>query len=304
MRQNTTIIAVKNLYKSYAENGAFSLHIGELYVQKGELVALVGASGCGKSTALDLLSTALCPDVSTDISLANEHDSMFLFSPHETPVDILQYWKKKQLTKLAHLRRKYIGYVLQTGGLLPFLSGYDNIALTCFAAASPTLSASSDSAIRSLAQKLDIKHLLFKKPAQMSVGERQRFAIARALVHEPRLILADEPVASLDPYNAELVLNLLVNTAKEKNISVVMVSHAPHMAKAAGFRLVQSKVSRLTENDNIQYNPADAPEQQQTQRIHAFLDMHNIVDEAGLSREVPQEFECNPSLPVANELCS
>ncbi len=247
------------------------MHVGEFHVQKGELIALVGPSGSGKSTALDLLSTALCPDM--DAKTAD--DSLFLFSPHDTVYDVLQCWKKGQSAKLALLRRKYIGYILQTGGLLPFLHGYDNIALAYFETSSSHCSQSCDEIIKYLAHTLDIEHLLFKKPAQMSVGERQRFAIARALVHEPRLILADEPVASLDPYNAELVLKLLVDTAREKNISVVMVSHAPQMARAAGFRLVQAIVSRHTEDDDAQ------AEREPAQKIHAYVAMQNPVDEVG-----------------------
>ncbi len=240
--QNTTnttnIIHIKDLYKNHGKNNSFALHIQDFKVKQGELVALVGPSGCGKSTSLDLLSTALRPNVN--------NDSIFNFCPHDKTYNILTLWKKSKQNKLSSLRQKYIGYILQTGGLLPFLTGYDNILLAC---PSNIAEQNFKDDLHHLAKTLDIKHLLHKKPAQMSVGERQRFAIARALVHRPKLILADEPVASLDPYNAKLVLELFTHQAKEKNISVIMVSHSPSLAHAAGFRLVQTHISR--QNDQI-----------------------------------------------------
>ncbi len=227
------IIQIANLHKNHGVNETFSLHMENFHVKHGELVALVGPSGCGKSTALDIISTALTPQTT--------EESTFTFCPEESPFDILALWQKGKLNELSKLRQKYIGYILQTGGLLPFLSGYDNIMLSC------TSKGEQDSLqddMKVMAENLDITHLLHKKPAQMSVGERQRFAIARALIHKPQLILADEPVASLDPYNAQLVLELFTQQAQEKNISVVMVSHSPSMAKAAGFRLVETTISR------------------------------------------------------------
>ncbi len=275
MKNTTNIITVKNLHKAYTHNGAFSLHVDNFHVQRGELVALVGPSGCGKSTALDLLSTALEPDAHNDA----ENVSQFTFCPEELPIDILMLWKNAQLAKLAAVRQKYIGYVLQTGGLLPFLSGYDNIMLAC-----AVQEHAED--IEHVAQILDIEHLLLKKPAQMSVGERQRFAIARALIHKPKLILADEPVASLDPYNAQLVLELFITEAKEKNISVVMVSHAPAIAKAAGFRLVQAHICRphVKHTPQVEQTAAhdDTDNIHHEAHIHAYIDTHNEIHAQGL----------------------
>ncbi len=227
------IISIKNIHKE--RQGIFSLHIEHLNVQAGELVALVGPSGCGKSTALDLMAAILRPDfaLTLDQGLAQE----FIFNPEGISIDILAYWKNNKQNELAKLRLKYIGYVLQTGGLLPFLSGEDNILLACH-------NYEHKKHIKNLAETLDISHLLHKKPLQMSVGERQRFAIARALVHGPKLVLADEPVASLDPLNAKIVLELFTKLAKEQGISVVMVSHAPDSVKNMGFRLVSTNIQR------------------------------------------------------------
>ncbi len=228
------IISIKNIYKK--RQGAFTLHVQDLSVQSGELVALVGPSGCGKSTTLDLMAAILRPDLelASSANLAQE----FVFNPQDKAIDILTHWQANKLNKLGKLRREYIGYVLQTGGLLPFLSGRDNILLAC------NDSQHKDN-IAHLAKLLDISHLLSKKPIQMSVGERQRFAIARALVHKPKLVLADEPVASLDPLNAKIVLELFTKLAKEQNITVIMVSHAPDMAKNMGFRLITTKLQKI-----------------------------------------------------------
>ncbi len=228
------IISIKNIFKK--RPSGFTLHIEKFKLCAGEMIALVGSSGCGKSTALDLISAILRPDYTHE----DEQNSHFIFTPEDVPIDMLALWQEQNQNNLAKLRHKYIGYVLQTGGLLPFLSGQDNILLAC----------NENDAMdhmQYLVQTLGIKHLLKNKPHQMSVGERQRFAIARALVHAPKLILADEPVASLDPLNAKVVLELLTKLAKEQGISIIMVSHAPSMSKDMGFRLVSTTLQRHEE---------------------------------------------------------
>ncbi len=228
------IVQLKNIQKTHAGNNTFTLSIEHLMVKKGELVALVGASGSGKSTALDMVAGILQPDHGLHLG----EESAFFFTPQEKTINMLA--KSTDSDTLAKIRREYVGYILQTGGLLPFLTGKENILLSHFSHTKKT----KEDSLQNLAKELDIEHLLHKKPAQMSVGERQRFAIARALYNEPKLILADEPVASLDPINAKAVLKLFVRLAQEKNISVLMVSHAPQMAQEMGFRLVTAHISR------------------------------------------------------------
>ncbi len=250
-----TILTVKNICKTRlgdtsAENSNnFTLCIDALTIHKGELVALVGASGCGKSTALDLVAGILRPE-----KIANKDKGpSFIFTPQDADIDMLSHWKAKNTNALAHIRKKHLGYILQTGGLLPFLTGKENICLA---------GSGNDNLeiVHDIAQKLDITHLLHKKPAHMSVGERQRFAIARALYTKPQLILADEPVASLDPVNAKAVLQLFTTLAKEEHISILMVSHAPTMAQEMGFRLVHTQVGRVEKHiiSRIGYTPPQA----------------------------------------------
>ncbi len=227
------ILSIKNIFKKRISG--FTLHIENFDLYSGDMVALVGPSGCGKSTALDLMSAILRPDYIAPSQ--NEHHSHFFFIPENKPVDMLELWQESSQNKLAKLRQKYMGYVLQTGGLLPFLNGQENILLACNELHSVEY-------MHYLTNTLDVAHLLHKKPHQMSVGERQRFAIARALVHNPKLILADEPVAALDPLNAQIVLELFTNLAKEQDISIIMVSHAPSISKDMGFRLISTRLQR------------------------------------------------------------
>ncbi len=227
------IISIKNIFKK--RQSGFTLHIENFNLLAGDMIALVGSSGCGKSTALDLMSAILRPDYIPPQD--EEIYSHFTFNPEGEQIDMLALWQDYSQNKLAKLRHKYIGYVLQTGGLLPFLNGEDNILLACD-------NAKATKHMQYFTDTLDITHLLTKKPHQMSVGERQRFAIARALVHEPRLILADEPVASLDPLNAKIVLELFTKLAQEQGISIIMVSHSPSMCKDMGFNLISTDLKR------------------------------------------------------------
>ncbi|WP_297228298.1 ATP-binding cassette domain-containing protein [uncultured Desulfovibrio sp.] len=203
---------------------------------RGDRLALVGPSGCGKSTALDLLAGVLRPD----------GGERFLFAPRagEAALDMLEVWRRGGEAKLAAMRLHHLGYVLQVGGLLPFLSAGENILLPCRALGE--LAARRES-VRELCERLHIERLLGQMPSRLSVGERQRVAIARALAHDPSILLADEPTAALDPQHARLVLGLLAELAGERGTTVIMVTHAPEMAEEAGFRLV--RVSTMREGD-------------------------------------------------------
>jgi putative ABC transport system ATP-binding protein len=200
-------------------------------VPRGGLMAIVGPSGCGKSTALDLLACSLRPEITIGT------EARFSMRPHpDTDVDVLGCWRRGGLDRLAGLRLASLGYILQTGGLLPFLSVRENIVLRCKCLGS--LDARRE-AIPALVERLGIGHLLKKKPDTLSVGERQRVAIASALAHGPPIVLADEPTASLDPLNARTILAIFTEIAKEQGITIIMVTHAPDLAERAGFTLVR-----------------------------------------------------------------
>lgn len=218
----------------------YRLEIERLRVRRGEALAVVGASGCGKSTALDLLACALRPD-------EPEEDARFVFSPDgEREIDIFDAWRRGGSNALAADRMRHLGYVLQTGGLLPFITAADNIVLTCKVLG---IVHERITAIRHTVEELGIEHLLSKYPSQLSVGERQRVAIARALAHGPAVILADEPTAALDPEHSSTVMELFLRLARHEGATVIMVSHDQALARETGFTLVPIPVRR--EGDTV-----------------------------------------------------
>ncbi|CRM36286.1 ABC transporter ATP-binding protein [Pseudomonas poae] len=193
----------------------YSLVIPALALRLGEQVAIVGPSGCGKSTLLDLLALVLAPDQAGQ------------FEFHQQ--DIGGLWRADRQTALAALRSRHLGYVLQTGGLLGFLDVRGNIALP-----RQLLGLKDDGSVARLAEQLGIVDQLGKPPAALSVGQRQRVSCARALAHAPQLVLADEPTASLDPLNAERVMQALLDRAREQRAACVIATHDEPLARASG----------------------------------------------------------------------
>ena len=196
----------------------YSLVIPALALRAGEQVAIVGPSGCGKSTLLDLLALVLAPD----------QVGHFEFNA----IDIGSLWRADQQSRLAQLRSQHLGYVLQTGGLLGFLDVRGNIALS-----RQLLGLPDDGSVVRLAEQLEISDQLAKKPAALSVGQRQRVSCARALAHAPQLLLADEPTASLDPLNAERVMHALLAQAREHRAACVIATHDEPLARASGLQV-------------------------------------------------------------------
>ncbi len=205
---------------------AFTLEVPALEVRSGEAIALTGPSGCGKSTLLDLLGLVLRPDSCGAFSLQGGEGA---------PVDVAALWRAGREDALAALRASRIGYVLQTGGLLPFLPARDNIHL------SPALlGLPDDPLVDSLVERLRLGHLLDKKPRALSIGERQRVAIARALAHRPALLLADEPTAALDPQQAVAVMGLLLELCAASGTTAVVVTHDWGLVQSLGLREVRA----------------------------------------------------------------
>ncbi|PLR62176.1 MULTISPECIES: ABC transporter ATP-binding protein [unclassified Pseudomonas] len=206
----------------------YRLVIPALTLRVGEQLAIVGPSGCGKSTLLDLLALVLAPD----------QVGQFDFHQH----DIAGLWRGEQQSTLAALRSQHLGYVLQTGGLLGFLDVRDNIALS-----RQLLGLKDDGSVLRLAEQLEISDQLAKKPAALSVGQRQRVSCARALAHAPQLVLADEPTASLDPLNAERVMQALLAQAREHRAACVIATHDEPLARASGLQVRRISCRRDTD---------------------------------------------------------
>jgi putative ABC transport system ATP-binding protein len=212
MCSHDPVFAIRDLRKKRVGRGAgFELCVPHLIIQAGEIALLKGMSGCGKSTLLDILAMALKPDEA----------SLFRISPYiGLNVDIGSLWLRSRTDQLDRLRSEHIGYVLQTGGLLSFLTVRENIELVCRLADKTT-----GCEIEDLAERLGIADQLDKIPGELSVGERQRATIARALIHHPKIILADEPTASLDPLTAEMILRLFLELVGRYGLTAVIAVH-------------------------------------------------------------------------------
>jgi putative ABC transport system ATP-binding protein len=238
--RHTAIYLLHDVVKNREAKGvAFRLRVPSLRINQGEKIALIGESGSGKSTLLDMLAFILQPSAA----------GAFRFRPGEgeDPCDVDACWQNDDLDRLGDMRKRHIGYVMQTGGLLPYLTVRDNINLC-----RSVLGMRRDGTVGHLAEMLGIVNQLKKRPDALSTGERQRVAIGRALAHRPAIVIADEPTASLDPYAAEKVMSLFLAVAEEFNSTVILASHAWRHVKELGLRRLSHRTthtrdSKLTE---------------------------------------------------------
>ncbi len=207
----------------------FELQVPLLDVRQGEFVAVVGPSGCGKSTLLDMLGLVLKPSRAGSFAIRADGSWLDVVSLNET--------------RLASVRRSQIGYVLQTGGLLPFLSVRRNILLPCrLSGRLPGREGRPD--VEALARRLGIEDQLNKKPQHLSGGQRQRVAIARALAHRPPLVLADEPTAAVDRPTALEIHRTFKELTAELGVTLIMVTHDLSLAKGSADRFFAFRVER------------------------------------------------------------
>ena len=208
------IIQAENLTKIYGkgDTAVTALDHVNVSVVEGEFVAVMGPSGCGKSTLLHLLG-----------GLDRPTEGRVLIEGQ--PLDELSD------DKLTRLRRRKIGFVFQFYNLIPVLSATENAALPV------TLdgmnAGKAKARAREWLQKVGLGDRLDNRPDQLSGGQQQRVAVARALVAEPKLILADEPTGNLDTKASDEIAALLRQVAKEWGRTVVMVTHDPHLASYA-----------------------------------------------------------------------
>ncbi|HFD12841.1 MAG TPA: ATP-binding cassette domain-containing protein [Crenotrichaceae bacterium] len=211
---------------------AFHLSIPSLHIATGEKIALIAESGCGKSTLLDLLALISQPTTS----------GYFNFHPQgiDETVDISKQWGGSGFDRISDLRKHHIGYVMQAGGLLPFLTVKENINLS-----REVLGLPEDGTALKLARKLHISSHLKKLPDALSLGERQRVAICRALAHNPAVVIADEPTASLDPFSADAVMKMFVELVEELDTTLIVASHSWQYVKKFGLRRLSHHSQRL-----------------------------------------------------------
>jgi putative ABC transport system ATP-binding protein len=219
------MIQIENLSKAYAAPGGGevgALRNVTLRVDDGEFLAVTGASGCGKSTLLFTLG-GLCAPTGGDVRFAGR--PLYDLLPSER----------------AALRLTEIGFVFQTFNLVPYLSCEDNVMLPALLAGKAK--AAARGASQAILERLGLADRRGHLPGQLSVGERQRVAVARALVNGPRLVLADEPTGNLDPVSAESVLELF-RELNDAGQTIVFVTHDPRMALRAR-RVVRLRAGEL-----------------------------------------------------------
>ena len=180
-----------------------------LEVGKGEIVAIVGASGAGKTTLLQILGTLGRPD-SGKVRI-NGKD---IFTMGET--------------ELSRFRNKEIGFVFQFHHLLPEFTAFENVCIPGYIARRNRKEV--ESRARELLQILELTDRLDHKPSQLSGGEKQRVAVARALINNPAIILADEPSGNLDSHNQEELYRLFFNLREKFGQTFIIVTHDEHFA--------------------------------------------------------------------------
>ena len=229
-----TVISVKDLYKIYrvGESKVRALNGVSFTIEKGEFCAIVGTSGSGKSTLLNMLAGLEKP-TKGEIVIVGEH------------------MESKNENQLVKFRREHIGFIFQSFNLLASMNAIENVAMPL-----TFQGMAKEKRIKKAEEVLELvglsKHKNHK-PTQMSGGQQQRVGIARALVVEPEIIFADEPTGNLDSKTSAEVMALIKKIIREKNQTLVMVTHDDHLASFADriFRISDGKIVSMDENGEI-----------------------------------------------------
>ena len=204
------MLVVENLKKSYSQNNSQLLEIldvPQFRVDEGEQVVLIGASGGGKTTLLHIIAGITRP------------------TEGQIWIDGIEATAFSEVSR-DQIRASKLGYIFQTFNLLPGFTALENVILGM------TFSKGKHDSNRAveLLERVGLKDRIHHKPGKMSVGEQQRVAVARALANRPRLLLADEPTANVDPQNKQQIVELIRNFCVEEKIALLLVTHAMEVA--------------------------------------------------------------------------
>ncbi|WKL43383.1 ABC transporter ATP-binding protein [Flavobacterium sp. ZE23DGlu08] len=212
------MIQAKNLHKYYDQ-----LHVlkgVDLHIQKGEIVSIVGASGAGKTTLLQILGTLDKPTVENGIELRINNEDILTMND-------------KTLSKFRNLN---LGFIFQFHQLLPEFTALENVCIPAFIANKSK--SETEIEAKKLLAYLGLSHRMNHKPNELSGGEQQRVAVARALINKPAIIFADEPSGNLDTASAENLHQLFFKLRDEFGQTFVIVTHNEDLANMADRKLV------------------------------------------------------------------
>lgn len=226
------MLELRNLKKSYVEPDGGELPILDVprwSLGAGEEVVVVGSSGCGKTTLLHIIAGILRPT-----------SGHVLIDGWDTP--LMSEAERDQF------RARRIGYVFQTFNLLQGFTALENVLLGMTFAGKG--GRTERHRAMDLLERVGLSHRYHHKPSQMSVGEQQRVSVARALANKPKLVLADEPTANVDVGNQQQVIDMLRETCREEGVALILVTHAPDVAKQF------NRVDKLAEINLVVSNKA------------------------------------------------
>jgi lipoprotein-releasing system ATP-binding protein len=224
----TTMIRAENIHKSY---GSVEVLKGvSLEIGKGEIVSIVGASGAGKTTLLQILGTLDLPSSGQACHI-------------EINGEEITNLKEKQLAKF---RNEHIGFIFQFHQLLPEFTALENVCIPAFI--KDTDKGEAEKLAAELMEFLGLGHRLHHKPAALSGGEQQRVAVARALINQPAVVLADEPSGNLDSASADRLHNLFFKLRERYGQTFVIVTHNEELAAMADRKLTMVDGRIVDEN--------------------------------------------------------
>jgi lipoprotein-releasing system ATP-binding protein len=212
------MIVAENIHKYYGDVEV--LKGVNLHIKKGEIVAIVGPSGAGKTTLLQILGTLDQPKKQTEFKLTVNQTSL----------------KNLSDKQLSEFRNKHIGFIFQFHQLLPEFTALENVCIPAFIAKKSKKEAENEA--KKILDFLGLSHRLQHKPNELSGGEQQRVAVARALINNPNVILADEPSGNLDSESAKNLHELFFKLRDEFGQTFVLVTHNEELASMADRKLI------------------------------------------------------------------
>ena len=271
---DSSVIKVKDLYKIYTigTNKVRALNGVDFTIRRGEFCCIVGTSGSGKSTLLNMLAGLEKP-TKGEVVIAGEHI------------------EKKSESQLVQFRQEHVGFIFQSYNLMPNMDAIENVAMPLIFQGVGRKER-RERAIEML-KLVGLSKYLDHRPGQMSGGQQQRVGIARALVVNPEIVFADEPTGNLDSRTTMEVLKLIQKISREKNQTMVMVTHDNNLASYGDriIRISDGKIIKITDNNLRKAKPKAKAAAQEKKNIWDEVEAAGSDDKKAESTEVKTEAE-------------